>query len=320
MKPAKFPLPPSGDAKARRKRLIWALAICSVLMGLIIGLVRTPPENLTSASKASQPYSETQDSQPPSLSKEDAENACKKMGDEKEVKLVSYKVQEGDTLTYIARKFNTTVESITAINGLTSPDRITVDMELSIMQNASGTVRRVMQGDTLWDISRNYGISIEDIVKANALRDPDDLTPGQLLLLPGAKVTLGSVQVASSSRSSAFSWPLTGRITDGFGWRIHPITGKRHFHEGIDIAAPVGRPVRASAGGTVSFAGWFDGYGRLVIIKHAKGYETRYGHLSKYIVFKGQGYVGNTGLSTGPHLHFEIRVNGRAKNPRIYLP
>ena len=162
----------------------------------------------------------------------------------------------------------------------------------------------------------------------NNLSDPQNLSPGQLLLLPGTKITATSLQVAAASRSSTFSWPVTGKVTDGYGWRTHPITGKRQFHEGIDIAASSGTAVRAAASGTVTFAGWSNGYGRLVVVSHGEGYETKYGHLSRYAVSKGAkvskgdtlGYVGQSGDATGPHLHFEITVSRQAKNPRNYLP
>ena len=152
------------------------------------------------------------------------------------IRLVSYKVQKGDTLTRIAAKFNTTVNSIVAINGLAAPDSIAQGIELAIMENGSGTVCRVERGDTLSEISRVYGVPVDIIMEANDLSDPQNLSPGQLLLLPGTKITATSLQVAAASRSSTFSWPVSGKVTDGYGWRTHPITGKRQFHEGIDLS------------------------------------------------------------------------------------
>ncbi len=244
------------------------------------------------------------------------------------IRLVSYKVQKGDTLTRIAAKFNTTVNSIVAINGLAAPDSIAQGIELAIMENASGTVCRVERGDTLSEISRVYGVPVDIIMEANNLSDPQNLSPGQLLLLPGTKITATSLQVAAASRSSTFSWPVSGKVTDGYGWRTHPITGKRQFHEGIDIAAQSGTAVRAAASGTVTFVGWSNGYGRLVVVSHGEGYESKYGHLSRYAVSNGAkvskgdtlGYVGQSGDATGPHLHFEITVSKQSKNPRNYLP
>ncbi len=123
----------------------------------------------------------------------------------------------------------------------------------------------------------------------------------------------------------------TGRITSPFGWRVHPILGYRRLHPGVDYAAPKGTPILAAGNGVVEKAGRSSGYGNFTLIKHTNGYETAYGHQSAFakgigpgtVVRQGQiiGYVGSTGLSTGPHLHFEIRVNGQTVDPlRIRLP
>ncbi len=122
-------------------------------------------------------------------------------------------------------------------------------------------------------------------------------------------------------------YPTYGRCTSPFGWRIHPITHKPEFHKGYDIANLPGTPIRATADGIVSFVGRRNGFGNTVEIKHGYGFKTRYAHLKKYIVRKGQpvkkgdiiGYMGSTGLSTGPHLHYEVRVLNQAVNPYNYL-
>lgn len=114
-----------------------------------------------------------------------------------------------------------------------------------------------------------------------------------------------------------------GRLTSGFGMRYHPTLGGQRFHAGVDIAAPTGTPVRATSAGKVSRAGWSGGYGILVAIDHSGSLETRYAHLSAVAVRPGEtvkagqvvGYTGSTGRSTGPHLHYETRVGGRAANP-----
>jgi murein DD-endopeptidase MepM/ murein hydrolase activator NlpD len=117
-------------------------------------------------------------------------------------------------------------------------------------------------------------------------------------------------------------------ITSGFGWRTHPVYGRRRFHAGIDLDADSGDPIYAAAGGVVAFAGWRGGYGNCVIIDHGGGVATLYGHMSAISVGTGQslgqgaqvGAVGSTGLSTGPHLHFEVRINGEPVDPVPYLP
>ncbi|HDQ25501.1 MAG TPA: M23 family metallopeptidase [bacterium] len=122
-------------------------------------------------------------------------------------------------------------------------------------------------------------------------------------------------------------WPVRGWITAGFGSRIDPFTGALSFHQGVDIANDLGTPVRATADGVIHFANFERGYGNIVSINHGNGYLTRYGHLQRYVVSQGQhvkkeqviGYLGNTGRSTAPHLHYEVLLNGVGVNPVRYL-
>lgn len=124
-----------------------------------------------------------------------------------------------------------------------------------------------------------------------------------------------------------FTYPSDAPTSSPFGWRMHPVLGYRRFHAGLDFAASYGSTIRAADSGTVIFAGWYGGYGRAVIIDHGKGITTLYGHTSQLFVSEGQAVqrgqaiaaVGSTGLSTGPHLHFEVRRNGTAVNPADYL-
>jgi len=121
--------------------------------------------------------------------------------------------------------------------------------------------------------------------------------------------------------AAGFTWPTSGQITSGFG----PRWGR--MHQGLDIAAPTGRPITAAKSGTVIVAGWSGGYGQLVVIDHGGGLATAYAHQSRIAVKTGDpvtqgglvGFVGSTGHSTGPHLHFEVRVNGAARDPLPYL-
>jgi murein DD-endopeptidase MepM/ murein hydrolase activator NlpD len=123
-------------------------------------------------------------------------------------------------------------------------------------------------------------------------------------------------------------WPVDGKLESGFGGRRNPFGGSSfEFHEGQDIVVPSGTPVVAGAKGTVTFVGWQHGYGRLVVIDHGGGLTTRYGHLSEFDVEQDQqvargefiGRVGSTGRSTGPHLHYEVRINDNPVNPLQYL-
>lgn len=123
-------------------------------------------------------------------------------------------------------------------------------------------------------------------------------------------------------------WPTWGRVSSNYGWRRDPFSGRRAWHTGVDIAAPPGRSVVAAAEGKVVFTGWNGNYGKCVIIRHDFGFETVYGHLSKILVSVGDrvkkaqkiGEVGNTGRSTGPHLHYEVRRYGKVVNPWPHLP
>jgi murein DD-endopeptidase MepM/ murein hydrolase activator NlpD len=124
-------------------------------------------------------------------------------------------------------------------------------------------------------------------------------------------------------------WPVAGAIRGGFGMRHNPFGGSSsEFHKGQDISAPYGSRVIATADGVVVIAGWLRGYGQVVYVDHGNGISTRYGHLSRIDVVPGQtikqgdplGLVGSTGRSTGPHLHYEVRIDGTATNPIPYLP
>lgn len=125
-----------------------------------------------------------------------------------------------------------------------------------------------------------------------------------------------------------YIWPVRGRISSTFGYRHHPVLRKQKFHNGLDIAVPSGTPVKAVDSGVVLVSGWRGGYGYYVAIDHGNGTSSAYGHNSALLVKVGETVVrgqviaksGNTGLSTGPHVHFEIRINGQPANPMPYLP
>ncbi|BAY78969.1 peptidase M23B (plasmid) [Nostoc linckia NIES-25] len=145
---------------------------------------------------------------------------------------------------------------------------------------------------------------------------------------------VAAAQAKTNSRTSIiiqgtgmFAYPSDAATSSPFGWRMHPVLGYRRFHAGLDFAASYGSTIRAADSGRVIFAGWYGGYGRAVIIDHGNGITTLYGHTSELYVSDGQAVergqaiaaVGSTGLSTGPHLHFEVRRNGSPVNPADYL-
>jgi murein DD-endopeptidase MepM/ murein hydrolase activator NlpD len=132
---------------------------------------------------------------------------------------------------------------------------------------------------------------------------------------------------STGSGNGSLSWPVNGPVVSPYGYRIHPILGYRKLHTGIDIAVGYGVPIRSSAAGTVIYASWMGGYGNVIIVDHGDGLSTLYAHQSSLAagngarVARGQtiGYIGSTGFSTGPHLHFEVRVNGNPVDPMGYL-
>ncbi len=155
-----------------------------------------------------------------------------------------------------------------------------------------------------------------------AATDRELLVAAQLRALPAALAGLGALDLAADG----FVTPLDGRLSSPFGWRNIAVNGNR-FHAGVDIVANTGTPVAAARDGLVARSGWWGTYGNVVVLDHGDGSETRYAHLSRVSVAAGDavrqgdviGAVGSTGASTGPHLHFELRFDGRAVDPLQYL-
>jgi murein DD-endopeptidase MepM/ murein hydrolase activator NlpD len=209
-----------------------------------------------------------------------------------------------------------------------------------VKPTGSSLIVTLGEGQTLWSLSRAHGVSVEAIADANGLADSNQVRAGRRLVIPGrtaasAPSRMTTVRIGAQRAGEAFTkassaavriargflWPARGQLTSRFGWR------RWRHHDGIDIAAPYGSPIYAARPGRVIFAGWYYAYGRAVIVDHGDGVQTLYGHASKLLVSTGdtvsQGQliarVGATGRATGPHVHFEVRVNGRAVNPMKYM-
>ena len=247
---------------------------------------------------------------------------------EASTEISTYIVRSGDTMSGIAKMFNVSVNTILWANNITSKSTLQAGQTLVILP-VSGVMYTVKKGDTVSSIAKKYGADANDISSYNDLA-VSSLAVGQSIIIPDAEIGAPSVKtnvsVAGNSRlldnvSSLPSYPgffsrpvYVGRISQGL-----------HGHNAVDFAAPVGTPIVASAAGTVIISringGWNGGYGNFVVVAHSNGSQTLYAHMqSKVVVTAGAtvgqgqilGYVGMTGLTTGPHVHFEIRG---AKNP-----
>lgn len=252
---------------------------------------------------------------------------------------IEYTVQLGDTVSSIANSFGLTVNTVLWANDLGNYSLIRPGNKLTIPPY-SGLLYKVKSGDNLSRIASTYKVDKEEIYKYNDLTDSSSLKIGQELILPGASKIVASKPRPSKNTSSNKSpvintsnkvptkkstqgsmlWPTEGRrITQYFSWA----------HNGLDIANRIGTPIYASEAGTVQIAatGWNGGYGNTVLINHGNGKKTRYGHLTTLYVKVGSkvekgeniGTMGSTGRSTGPHLHFEVVINGTRYNPLNYI-
>lgn len=173
-----------------------------------------------------------------------------------------------------------------------------------------GYLYEVGSGDSISKIAQYFFTDAQSIATANLLSSPYTIREGQTLFIP-----LSAIGKAFHVEPNKYLWPTFGRISSPYGWRIHPITGQRSFHAGLDIATPQGVPIFAADAGVVTFTGDNGGYGLTIDIDGAR-HMFRYAHLSQISVAKGQrvkkgeliGRIGSTGQSTGPHLHFEVRT------------
>ena len=234
---------------------------------------------------------------------------------------IPYKVMSGDTLSGISSKFNQKIAIIKTNN----PD-LTANIRVGQVINiasVNGIFYKVKNGDTLYKIAYKYKVNVENIRLYNEL-ETDELSVGQEIFLKDPDI---EIVTEMAPLGSGFKMPITYTgVSSPYGNRFHPVLKRYISHAGVDLRAKY-IPVYASRGGTITFAGTQSGYGKLVKISHVNGYETRYAHLNKINVRRGQrvkqgDYIGQSGMTgrvTGPHLHFEIRRNGKTLNPMKVL-
>lgn len=254
-------------------------------------------------------------------------------------------VQRGETLYGLSRKHGIPLRSLIASNKLKPPYALAVGQKLTLPSTLTHTVRR---GDTGYSISRRYGVNLAELMRQNKIGRPYILSVGQKLVLPGGasarpqqtnatrtasrqqpsarttqRQTQRSIPTPVARSSDGFRWPVEGRLASRFG----PKEGGLH-NDGINIIAARGAPVRSSEAGVVVYASnALEGYGNLLLLKHADGWLTAYAHNERLLVNEGDriqkgqiiARVGDTGGVTEPQLHFEIRRGRRALDPLNYL-
>lgn len=233
-----------------------------------------------------------------------------------------YVVREGDSLSQIAKMFGVSVNTVIWANDIKRGDLIQPGQTLVILP-VSGIQYTVLKGDTLQTIAKKYKGSVEEIMQLNGIIDVSSIAAGDTIIIPNGDFGT-PVYSAQTIRT-----PIRGvGGPEYIGYYLKPVlSGQKtqglHGYNGVDIGAPHGREVMAAASGDVIIvrdSGWNGGYGKYIVISHSNGTQTLYAHLNGTIVYQGGvvvqgqviGYVGSTGLSSGPHLHFEVRG---AKNP-----
>ena len=243
-------------------------------------------------------------------------------------------IAPGDSLWRLAKGYGTTVDALVAANGL-SDTVVNPGQKLTIPGRYAATTAdqggttpptiQVNKGDTLWELAERYNTTVPTLMSANELTS-QQIRAGQVLRIVSSNdIVRAGTAAETMPLTTAMVWPLTGIITSKFGYRQLRISGS-NFHTGLDIDGNAGDVIVAAAPGVVTYSGWRSGYGNLVIVRGDSA-EYYYGHASEIwvsagtIVEAGQAIatVGNTGRSTGSHLHFEIRVDGAPVDPLLML-
>ncbi len=205
-------------------------------------------------------------------------------------------------------------------------DREVAEKSAASEEKEQGIFHIVKRGENLYRIAKTYGIDMNKLAELNGISDPSKIDAGQPIFIPNAAkqlpVPIIGKKGAETLNGSTFSWPVSGAISSRFGEKRHG-----HYHSGVDILAPYGTGIVAARDGVVVFSGHERGYGRMVIIDHEDGSATVYAHNASNLVEAGDrvsrgeviAHVGKSGNATGPHVHFEIRVEDNAIDPAPYL-
>ena len=254
-------------------------------------------------------------------------HAAENTNENLEITYQTYRVKSGDMIGFIADAFDVTQDTIISVNNIKQSRLIQPGQYLKIpsMPGIIYTVKK--NGETPDTIAQKYKVNVEKVATVNYLNTDSELKAGTSLFVPDAELDWATRQEINGD---LFKKPLHARywLSSNYGWRNSPFNaGARTFHGGIDMAVSAGTPIYAALDGTVTAVGYNATYGNYVIITHHSGYKTLYGHMKSTACRKGNfvytntviGYVGSTGMSTGPHLHFTVYKNGKTINPLTVL-
>ncbi len=245
---------------------------------------------------------------------------------------IKHQVKPGESLWSIAKTYGRTVSTLASVNydKLKGHQSLPVGIKLEI-PNRNGVQTTVKKGQTLWDLANSYEVNVQTILGFNQLESAQHINKGEEIFIPGVKPLRPYNFRFDHGNDIRYIWPVKAskrKITSGFGPRQHPVLDRKIFHTGIDIAGGYGSTAFTSRPGRVKFVGQIQGYGKVVTVVHSSSCKTLYAHLNDQLVRRGQyleqgqpiGKIGSSGLTTGPNLHFEIRINGKPVNPIKYLP
>ncbi len=235
----------------------------------------------------------------------------------------TYTVRPGDTLGEIALRYGLEMDTLISFNQIEDVRRLQAGTTMEV-PNRDGLLYTVKGGDSLSSIAGRHETTVNAILDANDMKS-QVIDVGQVIFVPGARLNDTERRIILGE---LFAWPARGTFTSGFGMRADPFTGYPRFHNGVDMASRIGTPIRAAASGrVVHIETQVGNYGRFVILRHPDGFQTLYAHMDSFSVRNGQyvdrgtiiGSMGNTGRSTGPHLHFSVIHNGTFVDPLRYL-
>lgn len=235
----------------------------------------------------------------------------------------NYKMQNGDMIGTLSKNFGLSQDTLISVNGIKNSRAIQAG-KLLVIPNQDGILHKVAKNETLKSIAENYEVTPASIVTANEMFS-EKVKEGTNIFVPGAKLDSARLQEINGD---LFIWPLnTRRITSRYGYRINPVSHISGFHSGLDIGAVTGTPIKAAMAGRVVTTGYSNVFGNYVVIAHHSNYRTLYAHMDVITAKSGSyvrtgdkiGEVGNTGQSTGSHLHFQVYKNGVTVNPLFLM-